>query len=376
MRFLWISAGLLMYAAFCCAGEAPFRVTLYEGNSGRLVEDLREAYVDRLLVRPGSELSDSLKRALESAGIVILPTGSESVAIGNCVWPGLRANIVSDQAGDIGFAAATAEPWVNENGWMLLHARGVAPDKRMVLTCRPPKDAAPKIGANALAIAEAAVFGGAYAVPAGALGESATPRGRAGRRSTIAQLKFIADHPEWFSSPIEATVDVLADTLEPIREVMNLLVRRNLPFRVFTRDHWPADRPAALVLIGQPPLRDGEQARVAAWRSAGTAILERRSVPDPSAFAAEVRSALGDRRPFRLTNAQEVIAVLSVGNQRVLHLLNYGIDPIQDVRVQLTQPPSRAKLFAPEKPAGVALEIRQGEIVIPEMGVSCAILLE
>jgi hypothetical protein len=341
-------------------------VALYDGNDARLLENLHEAHVDNLLVRPDHEPPDSLKRALESAGIVIIRDG-----IGNCAWPGLRANIVSDQERDIGFASATAEPWLNENGWMLLHARGVAPDKRMILTCNPPKDLAPKLGATALAIAEAAVFGGAYAVPTSALAESAK-----GRRSTIAQLKFIADHPEWFSGSIEATVDVLADTLEPIREVMNLLVRRNLPFRAFTRDQWPADRPAALVLIGQPPLNVDEQARVAAWRSAGTAILEPRSAPDPSAFAAEVRGALGSRRPFRLTNAQEVIAVLKGGKPRILHLLNYGLDPIQDVRVQLAQQPSRAILFAPEKPAGVALEIRQGEIVVPEMGVSCAILLE
>ena len=66
MKFLRISACLLVCAAFRCAGEAPFRVALYEGNSGRLVEDLREAYVDHLLVQPGSELPDFLKRALYS----------------------------------------------------------------------------------------------------------------------------------------------------------------------------------------------------------------------------------------------------------------------------------------------------------------------
>jgi hypothetical protein len=351
-------------------------VALYDGDAPRLLEDLREASVDHLLVRPGHEPPASLKQALESAGVAILRAGPETVVIENGLWPGLRANIVSDQQRDIGFAAATAEPWVNENGWMLLHARGVAPEKRAIFTYNRPKDLAPKIGANALAIAEAAVFGGSYAVPAGALAESTTPRGRADRRRTIAQLKFLADHPDWFSGDIAATVDVLADTLAPIREVMNLLVRRNLPFRAFAREHWPTDRPAALVLVGQPPLSASEQAKVMAWRSAGTAILERASVADPSAFAAAVRSALGDRRPFRLTNAQEVIAVLSVGKQRVLHLLNYGIDPIQGVGVQLAQQPSRATLFAPETPAGAALEIRHGEILIPEMGISSAILLE
>src|SRR5437763_4287986 len=203
-------------------------VALYQGNDVRLLENLRDAYVDHLLVPPGHEPPDSLKLALESAGVAILRAGPETEVIDNGLWPGLRANIVSDQQRDIGFAAATAEPWVNENGWILLHARGVAPRKRTVLTYSPPKDLAPKIGANALAIAEAAVFGGAYAVPASALAESATPRGRAHRRRTIAQLKFIADHPDWFSGDIQSTVDVLTDNLAPVREIMNLLVRRNL----------------------------------------------------------------------------------------------------------------------------------------------------
>jgi hypothetical protein len=112
---------------------------------------------------------------------------------------------------------------------MLLYARGCAPDKGVVLAYDPPKDALLKIGANALAIAEAAAFGGSFAVPAAVLAEHASARARADRRRAIAQLKFIADHPGWFSGENEATVGVLAAELAPVREVMNLLVRRNLP---------------------------------------------------------------------------------------------------------------------------------------------------
>jgi hypothetical protein len=245
-----------------------------------------------------------------------------------------------------------------------------------VLAYDRPKDLVPRIGAHALAVAEAAVFGGSYAIAASALAEGDTPRSGADRRRTLAQLQFVASHPTWFSGSHDAPVAVLADQLDPAAEVMNLLVRRNLPFQVFSRDRWPAERPAVLVLVGQAPLRGEERMKVDAWRSAGTTVFEQKAAPDPSNFAAEVRQALGDRRPFRLANAQQVIGLLTSGRERVLHLLNYGIDPIQDVRVQLAKPSARAHLFSPEEPNGKPLEIRQGEIAVPEIGAYCAILLD
>jgi hypothetical protein len=93
---------------------------------------------------------------------------------------------VLDQQKDIGFAAATAEPWITENGWMLLCARGIAPDAQLVLAYDPPQDAMHKIGVYARAIAEAAVFGGSYAVPSTALRNDGAARARADWRRTIA----------------------------------------------------------------------------------------------------------------------------------------------------------------------------------------------
>jgi hypothetical protein len=157
--------------------------------------------------------------------------------------------------------------------------------------------------------------------------------------------------------------------------MMNLLVRRNLPFQVFNRRRWRGDRPAVLVMVGQPELFATDK-EVDSWRSAGTSILEGRSARDPSAKAAEVRRILGDGRPFRLANAQQVIGFLTTGRERVLRLLNYSIDPIQDLRVQLRKIPRRATLYSPDEPDGKSCEIRQGEVAIPEMGVYRTILLE
>jgi hypothetical protein len=372
-----IAAGLLCLCTL--AAGAPLRIARFDGPSAHLAADLNAVSIDHLWAPPGAE-SFALPgiQIVRATPIKLreMSAGGNPVVLTGGQWPGLRSTIVLDQQKDIGFAAPTAEPWITENGWMLLCARGIAPEAQLVLAYDPPKDAMHKIGAYALAIAEAAVFGGSYAVPSTALRNDGAARARADCRRTIAQLKFIADRPAWFSGAHDAPVAVLADNSQPPTETMNLLVRRNLPFQAITRKRWPAERPAVLVLIGQPRLQPAERDKVNAWRSAGTAVRELSSPPDPSNFAAEVRGILGDRRPFRLTNAQQVIGFLTAGGDRVLHLLNYGIDPIQDVRVQLSQPPARATLFSPEEPAGKPLEIRQGEVSIPEMGAYCAVRFE
>jgi hypothetical protein len=79
-----------------------------------------------------------------------------------------------------------------------------------------------------------------------------------------------------------------------------------------------------------------------------------------------------------LTNAQQVIATVSTvsDGKRVMHLLNYGIDPIQDVRVLYSRPISRATLFVPGEVGGKMLPLKNGEFSIPEMGAYGAVLLE
>ena len=374
-------AASLLCVCACLAADGPWRIARFDGASAHLADDLRAAAIDHLWAPPGTEppgLPGITIIREKAQGLADLRPGSGRgpVVLTGGAWPGLRSSIVLDQQKDVGFAAATAEPWITENGWILLCSRGIVPEAQPVLAYDPPRDTLPKIGANALAVAEAAVFGGSYAIAASALAEGSTPRARADRRRTIAQLKFVESHAGWFSGLHYASVAVVADNPGPPAEVMNLLVRRNLPFQAFTRERWPAERPAVLVLVGQTALRAEDRARLDTWRAAGTVVFERGSPPNPSEFAAEVRQVLGDRRPFRLTNGQQVIALLTAGRERVLHLLNYGIDPIQDLRVQLANAATRARLFSPDEPDGKSLDIRQGEVTIPEMGSYCAVLFE
>lgn len=357
----------LFWAALASGASArrPLGTAIYDGHPETLLDRLRAGKIERLVVvrgvtpvpvlsaDAGVNVVELEPRALKS---LVEEKSRGPVLIKGGKWPGLRSNIVYENDRDIGFAAATAEPWVDANGWMLLYARGVAPDAEPILTYDPAKGSPAKIGSTALAVAEAAAFGGAYALPAAALAAPSGPRAIADSRRTLAQLRFLEEHPEWFNGPNEASIEVLADNFEPIGEVMNLLIRRNLPFFARTRESRSSTSPAMLIDIEQP----------------------RDAVKNPSVYVAEVREKLGDRRPFRLSNAQQVIATVNdlPGGKRVMHLLNYGLDPIQDVRVLPNPPAAHATMFAPGESGGAVLPIRNGEFAVPEMAAYCAVLLE
>jgi hypothetical protein len=72
MSVLWVSGWLLAYAIAASAADAPLRVASYDGDSGRLVDDLRAATVNHLLVLSSRQPPDSLGKALQSAGIEIV----------------------------------------------------------------------------------------------------------------------------------------------------------------------------------------------------------------------------------------------------------------------------------------------------------------
>ncbi len=411
--------------------------------------------IDHLLVLPGVAVPSGVRatRVEPVALRDIRQSRGPLLVIRAGVWPRLRPGIEVEGERDVGFANATAEPWVDSNGWVLRYARAIEPRRPIILVYRPEKGARPRPASAALAIAEAAVFGGAFACPVSMLSDA----------RAMAVRSFVDGHEDWFTAAPEAPVAVLAEKLDPVAEVMNLLVRRNVPFVALTREAFaheaftseaftseavsreaftseavsrkavtaegvsregvpgkavpreglsreavtgervtrkaapreavsretvtgegvpreavPGDRSpykalAVLVSVGQPPLTEAEKSRLA-----GATILERPSAPDPNRLAIETRAALGDRRPFRLANAQQVIASLVTlgGGKRVLHLLNYGIDPIQDVRIRLARPAARAMLFAPGMTSGQPLETRSGEFAVPEMGVYAAVVLE
>ena len=214
--------------------------------------------------------------------------------------------LVPRMAGRVDVASATRRPWIDLNGWRVVRK----PSGKYMY------DLVEKGGGQAsLAIAEA------FAYQADALLKIDPADLEAAGR----MLAFLRTLPGAAQSPI-ADIGFIDDGSAASSEVMNLLTRRNLLFR----------------LVSAP----GSQFRVNI--KLGSNDYPRGEASDPNAFALKVRRQLGDEnRTLRLYGTELVIARLTgdaVHSQ--LHLLNYSGREVEGLRVRLKGKYSRPKLKA------------------------------
>lgn len=189
-------------------------------------------------------------------------------------------------------ASATTVPWVDANGWRYM--RGLA------------KAFYPSVpaGSGALAMAEAFAYG------ADAIVEPAP--------ADLPAIKNMADFFRKVDAsrlPILANIGVVDDGSPQLGEVLNLLGRRNLLYRVVLKED-----PSLDINI-----------RV------GTKQYPRESTTNPNDFAARVREKLTDeKRLLRVYGTYTVIGNLTGDKTRArLHLLNYSPRPAKDVRIRV-----------------------------------------
>jgi hypothetical protein len=192
-------------------------------------------------------------------------------------------------------ASATNVPWIDANGWRFL--RGL----KKALYEKVPG------GRAALAAAEAWAYG------VDALVEAA-PDDQARFDGMLAFLKSTgAESP----LPTRANLAVIDTGSEAIDEVLNLLSRRNLLYKVVR-----APDPSLSLNI-----RLGAKEWPEAWAN------------DPNDFAARVRERItDDRRLVRIygNGSYNVLVHLTGDRTRSrLHLLNYGRRPVRDLRVRV-----------------------------------------
>lgn len=189
-------------------------------------------------------------------------------------------------------ASATTVPWIDANGWRFV--RGL----RKVYYKQVPE------GRAALAAAEAFAYGGEAAI-------EAAPADLDKLAHIVAFFRSAGD----VNLPPMANIGVIDDGSPALGEVLNLLGRRNLLYRV-VREPDPAL---------QLNIRLGSKDFPAA------------SAANPNDFAARVREKLTDeKRLLRVYNSYTVLAHLTGDGTRArLHLLNYSPRPAEDVRVRV-----------------------------------------
>jgi hypothetical protein len=232
---------------------------------------------------------------------------------------------------NIGTASATRAPWVGSNGWRFL----LRPGRRYLYEL--PRGKAP------LAAAEAFAYGAEAWLRIDP--EDLRPLG-----SMLAFLKAVGDN----SGLTQAANIAVVDNGSPlIPEALNLMARRNLLFRVVKAPDPSSD---LNVQIGSPPFPVAEAA-------------------DPVVVADKARRLLTDRkRLLRIYGSEVVLGRLYQGGGRArIHLLNYGGDKIEGIRVRVRGSYHDVRLLAfgnaKAKPTEVVVQGDATEFTIPEMGV-------
>ena len=189
-------------------------------------------------------------------------------------------------------ASATSEPWITANGWRF------ARDPGGMWFYDAPE------GKAALAAAEAYAWGVDAVV-------RAAPSDLPAFGRMTAFLRRIDQPP----MPVMANIGIVDDGSETTGEVLNLLARRNLLFRVVKA---PDPHLDLNVKIGSPayPLAEAE---------------------DPYAFAQKLRYELTDeRRLVRIFGTSVVLVHLTgEGGRARLHLVNYGGGLVKGLRVRV-----------------------------------------
>jgi len=164
----------------------------------------------------------------------IRDASAQLVLIRDNVWPGIQRGSAAD-------AGPTAKAWINSNSWFLQLARARASDGTFWLLFDPPgKGNIVTTDDYTRAVADTQAQGGRWVLsldPALCAGIKAGQAGAMKTWKAIAgTLETFKRHPGWSALRPLGAVGVISDFAGPNEflsgEVLNLLARQNIPFRI------------------------------------------------------------------------------------------------------------------------------------------------
>jgi hypothetical protein len=328
------------------------------------------------------------------------PAGSRNQGL----WPGVRNPANRGRTPD-DVASASAEPWVDANGWRIAYEQAVRPGQTPVLAYPANLgDRMVPFDTLALALIEARAAGGNYLL-------EIEPRFQrallGGDRKAAAAWERLGHTAHWLRAnqrllgrPALPLITTLADSSSA--EIVNLLFRRGASPAVSAASALPAPSASIKVLVAAnlrepspevsariaaharrggivvgdgPWLRFSEAKPQKAERDrdflslgGGQVVVYHKRVTDPSEFALDVIDLIGHRqRAVRIWNASSTIA--TAGTDTV-YLVNYGSPVNSDVQVRLQGKYTRAKLHRPDAaPAELKVAPRgsTSEVFVPEL---------
>jgi hypothetical protein len=225
-------------------------------------------------------------------------------------------------------ASASRSPWIDANGWQILRA----------LARRYYYDV--PAASVALAAAEAFTYGAKADIHTDTAGAAIFNR----------MLQFLREIPER-ELPAMANIGVIDDGSEDTGELMNLLGRRNLLYRIVTAPDPHLDLNIRL----------------------GSKEYPKSEARDPSGLAQKIRAELTDeKRLLRVYGSEVVIArLVGTGDRVRIHLLNYANRPVTGLRVRVLGDYPSWQVAAYDKPDLKLEDFRTAdgatEFTVPEM---------
>jgi hypothetical protein len=165
-------------------------------------------------------------------------------------------------------------------------------------------------------------------------------------------LEFLRGIPEIGDLPILANIGVIDDGSPDTGELMNLLSRRNLLYRI----------------VPAPDLHLDLNIRL------GSKEYPKSEAENPSQLAQKIRAELTDeKRLLRVYGSEVVIArLLGTAGRIRIHLLNYASRPVTGLRVRVLGAYRNWQVAAYDKPglklADFSAADGATEFTVPEMG--------
>jgi hypothetical protein len=393
------------------------------------VDPAAEAELDGLLLEgefPGGEAFvrqvDEALRAKNHTALVA-PITKEPSALRKAEWPILattgswpRSRLLTEMGI---LAAPSSEPWLDSNIWLLRSLRHSA-NRRPVWLGHLPATTQPEDYTRA--VADAAIAGGKWmVVPDDSLRAGLferRPAALAVWRRITGYLAFYRQHSDWLDfvpfGPLGIVVDKSSATPDISDEYLNLIARRQVPYRVIGRDRLEpaaiAGLSAVLAVDLAPPaapertllrsFAEGGGLLVAgrAWAAGnvpkgkaftemaigkGRMIVYEDELPDPEAVSKDVLELVGKNhlgvRVFNMPSVLTYVAADPAGKRLLVQMLNYSNYPAESMTVRVTGVFQSARLYTPESGVEKLAADHAGpatEISIPKLALAGALLLE
>ena len=373
----------------------------------------------------GDNFVEHLGAALRASNseAVVIPIARDAASARTTKAPLLAVEGVRPNARDLADmgirAGPSAEPWIESNIWLIRSFR-LGPAWQPIWINQPANSNSP--GDYLRCAADSAVAGGRWIV---SLDDNL--RARLFRKDADAlatwqgvgrYLKFAEDHDKWRGFTPYGNLGIILDTTGPnpeySNEYLNLVARRQVPYRVIERSQLSLESLAgfqALLAADLAPPTESERKLLhsfaekggivvagPSWGNAptngeyaevplgeGRVVVYKDDPPDPETVARDMLDLLEPEviglSAFNVPSVLTYASTSESGKRALIQMLNYATSPFNSrITIRFNGNFKTARLFTPEN-APLDMEARavtggRTEVAIPKLAVWGALLLE